>query len=648
MTRVVSVTQNAIERDSRAYKVAASLTRFGYESIVIETERSSLDRAALPFELLTLGERTPAKPPSSSAAPEPTVVPAPEPRPSLPLRLAMRLFAFLPERVRDNLRPRLADVLDRAVGLLEPVYVAISVGRNNLHILRAMPRADVYYMHYFGHYPAAYLLAKRHRARLVYDAHDANFDPDPALLASFRNPGTMRLLESIERRFSRGAARFMTVSDGVADLLERRFGRRPAVIRNCPDLRLDRPAEPTCAPPPASRATPSCWSCRATRSPGHGRGGAAGADRRCPSACTSPSSATAMSAFRSCSPRTRLQRPGPPAPARAPDRGRELHRRQPTPHPILYYAITTATSCTPSRTASSTPSPPGCPILYPPLAEIAALCERYGLGLPIDPRRPGLDRRRRRAAAARTPSCAAALRANVGRAREELSWEHEERVLARSSSGGTLASGRRAEVCGIAGAVRGAASTPRCCPRWPTRSPPRSRRPRLPVVAAGRRAADARARWTGPLAARPRSAWPTTASRSSTCARSTTSRCVSDDGSLALAFNGEVYNYVELRSELESARPRVPDQRRHRGAARRLRGVGTGLRRALRRACGPSRCSTPRTARLLLSRDRFGIKPLYYALTGGRPLLRLGDQGPAAASRASGPSPTRRRSAATC
>ena len=80
----------------------------------------------------------------------------------------------------------------------------------------------------------------------------------------------------------------------------------------------------------------------------------------------------------------------------------------------------------------------GLPVLYPPLAEIAALCSEHELGLPIDPLDPGVDRRRRAARSARTPSCGRACAANVERAaREVLSWEREEQVLAdcRVSSG---------------------------------------------------------------------------------------------------------------------------------------------------------------------------------------------------------------------
>jgi asparagine synthase (glutamine-hydrolysing) len=91
---------------------------------------------------------------------------------------------------------------------------------------------------------------------------------------------------------------------------------------------------------------------------------------------------------------------------------------------------------------------------------------------------------------------------------------------------------------------------------------------------------------------------------------------VSEDGSLALAFNGEVYNYVELRSELESA-----------GHEFRTSG-DTEVLLAAYREWGPACVERfvgmwafalldAANGRLLLSRDRFGIKPLYYALTGG-------------------------------
>ena len=90
---------------------------------------------------------------------------------------------------------------------------------------------------------------------------------------------------------------------------------------------------------------------------------------------------------------------------------------------------------------------------------------------------------------------------------------------------------------------------------------------------------------------------------------------VSRDGDLALVFNGEIYNYLELADELESL-------------GWRLKPCGdTAVLLAAFTQWGPSCVSrlrgmwafaiyNRRTGQLTMSRDRFGIKPLYYTRSG--------------------------------
>ena len=88
-----------------------------------------------------------------------------------------------------------------------------------------------------------------------------------------------------------------------------------------------------------------------------------------------------------------------------------------------------------------------------------------------------------------------------------------------------------------------------------------------------------------------------------------------EDGTIHVVQNGELYNYRELRGELEraghpSARTATPrcsstcTSRRARPSSRRLRGMfAVALWDSTRR-------------RLVLARDRYGIKPLYYRADG--------------------------------
>jgi glycogen(starch) synthase len=109
---------------------------------------------------------------------------------------------------------------------------------------RTLGRFDAVHANDLETLPAGYLLSRRPRARLVYDAHElyADFEPDPPRLARL-------VLAVVERTLARRADSVVTVSPPIAEELARRFGVSPIVVANAPPLDAREPPEPSPAPP---------------------------------------------------------------------------------------------------------------------------------------------------------------------------------------------------------------------------------------------------------------------------------------------------------------------------------------------------------------------------------------------------------------
>src|ERR671927_984414 len=91
----------------------------------------------------------------------------------------------------------------------------------------------------------------------------------------------------------------------------------------------------------------------------------------------------------------------------------------------------------------------------------------------------------------------------------------------------------------------------------------------------------------------------------------------SDDGSLQLVHNGEVYNYRELRRELEARGRRFRSATDTEVILAAYREWGEACVERFNGMWAFALWDGPRR-RLFASRDRFGVKPLYYRYDGGR------------------------------
>lgn len=470
---VVSVTPLNVRADSRTFKQASSVARLGYRSIVVEGMHSDFNGSVLPFELRTVENAGPTpvgEPAAADAGTHPDAA-ATGPVRTLPFRTRVRVAAWsglswlwmrLPHDSRQvakvPLRSFALRIIRPTLGWTyrrwQAAYWTMRLFRDwraqfhhrfERQPLDVLPRADVYYLHAFYQYPAVVRACHRWGVPYVYDAHDfySSMEADTP-----DTPVWVRMTHLyerwIERRCVRDAAEVVTVSDGLASLMEKRFGRRPLVVRNAPDLRLEEVPRQTVrmaagVPPDAfllvvvNNLKPAMAVDELLRAlsalPRNVHLAFVGARYE---------SVVPRAAELGVADRTRFLPPVRPVEVTAFIRDADAIVN-------LYYAASVNyENCLPNNFFSAIAA--GVPLLYPELAEMRRIAADREIGVPIDPR--SADSIRRGVETLLTePTRVERIRRSLSTAQPEFTWEREERVIGsmlRDLLGARTAQGRGA------------------------------------------------------------------------------------------------------------------------------------------------------------------------------------------------------------
>ena len=215
----VSITPVAADRDARALKIAASLSRLGYTSLLFEGARSRVPQLAYPAAIRALRE----EPAQLYVGPEAPVGP-------IHRRSVAHWFD--------------STVGERVVAPIKYVKFRRDYSRRFELERSVLDGASLCYLHSYEYF-AALTAGRGAPCPVIYDAHDfyqGLLSDDTGTVLQKR--WILPYLQRLESRCIAGASHIVTVCDGIANEIASRYGRRPTVLRNAHDERLEiRPAE---------------------------------------------------------------------------------------------------------------------------------------------------------------------------------------------------------------------------------------------------------------------------------------------------------------------------------------------------------------------------------------------------------------------
>jgi hypothetical protein len=211
----VTVTPVAARRDSRILKQSSSLARAGFRSIVFEGQKSVPPIAVPHVKIVALS----AAGTSEGGARQTSS------------------WEGLVARFRKRVTGADASWLEAWIGFA--AYLVFFIIHFVIGGIRHLPPASLYYLSEFSLFPAVWIKSKWHGAAIAYDARDfyVGIESDSSKTRFQKLAAGFGRL--IEKKCISRARVFTTVGEGIASLFEKEYGRRPEVIYNAHDERID-------------------------------------------------------------------------------------------------------------------------------------------------------------------------------------------------------------------------------------------------------------------------------------------------------------------------------------------------------------------------------------------------------------------------